>query len=535
MYIYLSKKISVPNNVPITACSWNRRQGYVAAGSEASLVKVIKLEMTEGKDPKSKTQPTNSASLVMNESLEGHTGEITCITWNDMFNKLTTADTNGKIVVWINHDGAWYEEMVNKREKTIITDMKWSSDGQHICIIYSDGVIILGSLEGNRVWVKELKNTSLTNVEWSPDKRLLLFGIANGEVHLYDFNSNFLDKIRIQCPNIQNVKIAAIDWYDGQNGFISPDSPALAICYSNGKCQIMTNETDEKPVVMDCQMEIMSAQWNHDGSILAVGGLQSHDGKDYNIVQFFSPWGVHLKTLKIPGTKLRSCSWEGNSLRIVIAIDSYIYFANLRPSYKWCYFNNTIVYSYTKPTKLEQCVTFYNIKTSENFVKYMKRLLAVAGGGDHCLLISQAEDSPAATAGTTTITQTQAASSAALSLKPNLLQQYALVLCNSIGTPLESKYIDIEPLFWCMNSTHVVVASRSYFYLWNYQSNVDRESLKRQTFERLAFIDSPNNSVQVKLEDPSIVSIGSQVLVSNFVKNFYLQALELNQHSDSDL
>ena len=135
--------------------------------------------------------------------------------------------------------------MVNKREKTIITDMKWSSDGQHICIIYNDGVVILGSLEGNRVWVKELKNTALTNIEWSPDKRLLLFGIASGEVHLYDFNSNYLDKIVIQCPDVVNVRIAAIDWYDGQNGFVSPDSPALAICYSNGKCQIMTNETDE--------------------------------------------------------------------------------------------------------------------------------------------------------------------------------------------------------------------------------------------------------------------------------------------------
>lgn len=116
---------------------------------------------------------------------------------------------------------------------------------------------------------------------------------------------------------------------------------------------------------MDCEMDIMCATWNHDGSVLAVGGMQTIDGKDSNIVQFFNPWGQHLKTLKIPGNKLRSCSWEGNSLRIVIAIDSYIYFANMRPSYKWCYFNNTIVYSYTKPTKLEQCVAFYNIKTGE--------------------------------------------------------------------------------------------------------------------------------------------------------------------------
>lgn len=62
---------------------------------------------------------------------------------------------------------------------------------------------------------------------------------------MYDFNSNYLDKIKIQCLDSLGVKIAAIDWYDGQNGFISPDSPALAICYTNGRCQIMTNETDE--------------------------------------------------------------------------------------------------------------------------------------------------------------------------------------------------------------------------------------------------------------------------------------------------
>jgi WD repeat-containing protein 35 len=41
------------------------------------------------------------------------------------------------------------------------------------------------------------------------------------------------------------VRLAAIDWYDGQNGFVSPDSPALAICYQNGRCQIMKNESDE--------------------------------------------------------------------------------------------------------------------------------------------------------------------------------------------------------------------------------------------------------------------------------------------------
>ena len=29
-----------------------------------------------------------------------------------------------------------------------------------------------------------------------------------------------------------------------------------------------------------------------------------------------------------------SCSWEGGSLRIALAVDSFIYFANIRPDYK---------------------------------------------------------------------------------------------------------------------------------------------------------------------------------------------------------
>lgn len=78
----------------------------------------------------------------MNETLDGHSGEISSITWNDKFNKLTTADSNGKIVVWVNYEGQWCEEMVNKRDNTTVTGMKWSPDGLHICIIYNDGKCI---------------------------------------------------------------------------------------------------------------------------------------------------------------------------------------------------------------------------------------------------------------------------------------------------------------------------------------------------------------------------------------------------------
>uniref|UniRef100_A0A8C1TCC5 WD repeat domain 35 n=1 Tax=Cyprinus carpio TaxID=7962 RepID=A0A8C1TCC5_CYPCA len=43
------------------------------------------------------------------------------------------------------------------------------------------------------------------------------------------------------------------------------------------------------------------------------------------------------------------------------------------------------------------------------------------------------------------------------------------VLCNSIGTPQDSKYIDIYPLFVTMTKTHVIVASKEAFYVWQYR------------------------------------------------------------------
>lgn len=87
---------------------------------------------------------------------------------------------------------SWYEEMTNDRKKSTVKGMAWTADGQKICIVYEDGAIIVGSVDGNRIWGKELKNTSLTNVQWSPDGRLLLFSLRNGELHLYDNQGTFV-------------------------------------------------------------------------------------------------------------------------------------------------------------------------------------------------------------------------------------------------------------------------------------------------------------------------------------------------------
>lgn len=177
----------------------------MACGGEDGLLKVLKLEQSSTSDPAgarrgSEATGTNPApsNLTMNQTLEGHSGGVVVSTWNTQHRKLTTSDAQGLIIVWILYKGVWYEEMINNRNKSVVTNMTWNRDGSKICIVYEDGIdnayigaVIVGSVDGNRLWGKDLKGCILSNVQWSPDSKNILFGTATGELLLYDANGNF--------------------------------------------------------------------------------------------------------------------------------------------------------------------------------------------------------------------------------------------------------------------------------------------------------------------------------------------------------
>ena len=144
----------------------------------------------------------------------------------------------------------------------------------------------------------------------------------------------------------------------------------------------------------------------------------------------------------MPGKQISSCAWEGGSLRIALAVDSFIYFANIRPDYRWTYFAGTVVYSYTKVDRADTAVVFWNIKTGDKYQKHVKSLLGVSSSGEHCVLATRNEDN---------------------------INPFGLILCNAIGTPVDSKYINIEPLFVTMSSSHVLAASRNSCFVWHFR------------------------------------------------------------------
>ena len=79
----------------------------------------------------------------------------------------------------------------------------------------------------------------------------------------------------------------------------------------------------------------------------------------------------------MPGSGISSLGWEGGGLRLAVAVESSIYFANVRPDYLWAWFGSTLVYAFCRPERPEHCVVFLNTQTWERKTKHVKRLVAI--------------------------------------------------------------------------------------------------------------------------------------------------------------
>lgn len=101
-----------------------------------------------------------------------------------------------------------------------------------------------------------------------------------------------------------------------------------------------------------------------------------------------------------------------------------------------------MVYTFTKKERAENCVCFWDIESDERRIKYVRQLMAIRAAGDNCVFATRDEEE----------------------------KQFILILCNAIGFPVDSKYIDIEPQFVTMTPYHVICASGQMVHVWHYRT-----------------------------------------------------------------
>ena len=100
-------------------------------------------------------------------------------------------------------------------------------------------------------------------------------------------------------------------------------APTLAVAYADGRVQLARGSDDADPIIIDSGVRLRECKWDTRGTTLALAGT-SEEKKDA-VVRFYSPKGVKLRSLKVPGGGINALSWEGGGLRIALAVDAYIY------------------------------------------------------------------------------------------------------------------------------------------------------------------------------------------------------------------
>ncbi|KAJ1332158.1 hypothetical protein BSLG_008975 [Batrachochytrium salamandrivorans] len=410
----ISWRIAIPNCANLCVVTWNNDQGWIACGGDNGLLKVLKLESSANGASSQTTQyPASGSGLERGFAANGRLTGAPALpsgAADPPSPKSNVAANSASSQLTMNQTLEGHQGDILKY-RFVYMGLNY--------VPYVTGAVILGSVDGNRIWGERAQ------------KYFIVCKLGN------------------YCNSHGNSKLAAIDWYNGSKGYMEPCVPCLAVCYENGKIQIMRNDKDTRPILIDTNMKSLKMKWNANGTTLAVSGLQlmknsQGESKETCVVQFWDPNGQFLQSIKVPGKHISSISWKCDGLSIALAVDSFIYFANIRPDYKWSFFaQDVVVYAYHKPEISESTVVFWNTKTNDKNICNIKKLIMITSSSDHCLIISSADDDS---------------------------QQYRLTIYNAIGIPTETKSIEFEPKFASISKTHVFVASSNFLFHWQFKS-----------------------------------------------------------------
>lgn len=133
--------------------------------------------------------------------------------------------------------------------------------------------------------------------------------------------------------------------------------------------QLSRGDDSSTAVLVDTDLHrIDYTLWSTKGTYIAIVGSQKTNTKDggksgfVNLIKFYTNTGVYVRSLKIPGERIYEVSWEAGDLRLALAVDSFIYFANIRHRYLYTYFNNTLAYVFPNVYKRDCNLVFWNTK-----------------------------------------------------------------------------------------------------------------------------------------------------------------------------
>lgn len=346
MFSCLYKKVNINKDSKLSIISCHKQNNLIAIGGADGFLKIVQIDLNKSKGD------SNANPITFTQNLVCHTKKISCLRWNDYYDKLTTCDEDGVIVVWRQNEKAqWDTEMINNREISSVTDIKWSKQGTHLCFIYDDGHGIVGTVEGSRCWGNDIRE-KLYKLEWSPDASCILFAAMNHNIIIFSTSGYQVGEMEIDAA-LKSTKISSISWWANSfsENFNSTLEKHMMIAFSNGTIMLYDDYQDTKPLKFVTEFsEITQAEWNQTGEIIAVSGILQEGAERRDAIIFYSAQGEVQKILRVP-TPISEFTWDAQGTKLAIASENVILFALVKQKYKWTYFADTLVYCFMQETE----------------------------------------------------------------------------------------------------------------------------------------------------------------------------------------
>ena len=434
-----------------------------------------------------------------------HKYSITSIIWNIFYDKITTVDTEGVLVVWRKKNGLYEVEMVNNREESFIKDVKWSKNGEYICFVYDDGQIFTGLVNGDHEWYNFVEQ-GLAFVEFSPDNKKILVAKKKKKIFIFSINGQQIGEINLEEP-FNDYDIVTVDWwcdyrmYYNENTMLTEEknmdyninnksninnqteevlikdiidendynkfSKHLMIAFRNGVILLFDDENDKEPKMVKTELnKILGAQWEPKGTYFIVTGNINEskgDNKSENyskaVALFYNLEGQLIKLLLCPN-KIFSFSM-GNSTTIALESQKIVYTGFIKYDYNWTFFCNTIVVGYLIGDN-KYNVLFMDIDNNAKMVKIIFNLLGIISNDSFCIIFTENKDT------------------------------YNILFTNNFGNLIENKKCPIKPILYTLNNEYLIVSDGHYIYILIFRGNVNSNKKNNNNDKSNASIKNTN-------------------------------------------
>ena len=360
--VFLSKKMKFSNDNPMTKMTWSRTNGLIAGGYADG--KVSLFNVTQSRD-----QP-GSVSVETAQVLDVHHKKITTLTWSENGKHLGSGDSTGKIAFFTKKDRGWKNTVANSSVQSSVNAIAFSKNSKVAAIAYQDGTCACVSIDGSLNWSNMMRQV-IEYVEWSPNSKVLLCGTSFGEVIIVDQRGVEVNTVPLPClSNAKSEpKLAALEWHRRADY-------GLLIAFEGGNIQLMRNESDSQPFIIQMELEISAVSWFKNGTAFVVSGIKPN-GK--SVAWFFTSHGDHIRELELQGKDIHAISLDPTDTTLAIASDVHFCLAQIVPSILWSYTMHTLLYCYAKNNDDVFTAIFFNRKSMEKRLQTYRAVLTVTG------------------------------------------------------------------------------------------------------------------------------------------------------------